>query len=258
MIDFVINKSARFTDVIPLLAGEEKCLPGKSFGPYVRSHYLIHYCLSGKGIICDPRGEHSVSDGEIFVIRPNEQTTYTADLADPWHYVWIGFTGTQACRFDTDRSVYPAPRDIFLRLSNLVMIGERSPSPYASVIHDIIHYTLGTEESPTDELSMIRRYVEYNYMKQISVDGIAKDFGIERSYLFRRFKSRYGKGVKEYLTEYRLERAKEILRLGHSVAATSAMVGYPDEFNFSRSFKKHFNISPSEWRRLSHTPSIIK
>ena len=71
MIDFVINKSARFTDIIPLLAGEQICPPRHSFGPYVRSHYLIHYCLSGKGAFRDPRGEHTVNEGEIFVIRPS-------------------------------------------------------------------------------------------------------------------------------------------------------------------------------------------
>ena len=85
-------------------------------------------------------------------------------------------------------------------------------------------------------------------MEPLSVSGLADVFSFERSYLFRIFKERYGVGIKEYITHVRMERAKAYLADGKRVADCAAMVGYTDEFNFSRSFKKQFGISPREWQ----------
>jgi AraC-like DNA-binding protein len=46
-----------------------------------------------------------------------------------------------------------------------------------------------------------------------------------------------------------MEYAKRFLTDGHSVGECAHLVGYEDEFNFSKSFKRHFGISPSQIRR---------
>ena len=85
-------------------------------------------------------------------------------------------------------------------------------------------------------------------MNSISVGALAKEFGYERSSLYRGFVSRYGIGVKEYLTELRMTRAKDFLSAGHTVSETAYLVGYRDEFGFSRAFKKHFGEAPSRYK----------
>ena len=251
MIELFINKNTTFAEVIPVVAGEERCAPSHSFGPYIRKYFIVHYCLRGKGVVEDPLGVHEVKAGEMFVIRPGESVIYTADEHEPWHYAWIGFVGSHAERLLTDRTVYPCPREVFERLRGLTARRERSPRPYASIVHDLIYYATGAEKSGDDTVSLVRRYIEYNYMKDLRVEDIAHSFGLERSYMFRLFKSKYGKGIKEYITDYRLERAKEMLINGHSVAMTAALVGYPDEFNFGHAFKKHIGMSPGAWRNTA-------
>ena len=81
-------------------------------------------------------------------------------------------------------------------------------------------------------------------MRPISVSSIAESFGFDRTYLYRAFKSRYGIGIKEYITEVRMRHAKEFLADGMSVGETARLVGYADEFNFSKAYKKHYNKSP--------------
>lgn len=251
MIELFINKNSSFKDVIPILAGEERCAPSHSFGPYVRKYYIVHYCISGKGRVENPSGVYEVRQGEMFVIRPGESVTYTADSSAPWHYAWVGFVGSHAERFNNGRTVYTCPGEVFERLRALSRAGERSPRPYASVVQDIIYYATGVEENESDAVSLVRRYIEYNYMKDLRVEDIAHAFGMERSYMYRLFKARYCMGVKEYLTEYRLERAKEMLIGGYSVAKTAALVGYTDEFNFAHAFKKHVGVSPGAWKIVS-------
>lgn len=234
------------TDIIPMFAGFESCDRGHSFGPHIRNHYLLHYCLSGKGKLFDKFGEHSVSKGELFVIRPGEVTTYTADSDDPWEYVWIAFKGTKAEIFDTDKSVYSSQSSPFSHIFELVRAAETSPYIYTSIIYEIIYRLFTEHEHSHDTLSAIRKYIRYNYMMDISAESVGRSFGYERTYLYRIFKKRYGIGIKEYIINVRMDNARQFLADGRSVGETAALTGYKDEFNFSRAYKKHFGIPPSQ------------
>ena len=248
MKEFVLNRASNVNDIIPLYTGGELCAPSHCYGPHVRGHYLIHYCTSGRGTLYDKHGTHEISAGELFIIRPGEVTTYVADSTDPWRYVWIAFKGESASLFDTDRSVYPCHDAPFLRIEELVESLELSPYPYIAAIYEII-YRLFSEEERTDTLSRIKKYIRYNYMLEISAESVARDFGYERTYLYRIFKARYGTGVKDYIIRVRMENAKSVLTGGHSVKETAALCGYGDEFGFSRAYKKYYGISPSKTRR---------
>ena len=82
-------------------------------------------------------------------------------------------------------------------------------------------------------------------MEDITVDRLGREFGFERTYLYRIFKQRYGLSPKEYITAVRMEQAKKLLLGGYSVKIAAYMVGYQDEFNFSKAYKKRFGVPPS-------------
>ncbi|MBQ8720188.1 MAG: helix-turn-helix domain-containing protein [Clostridia bacterium] len=248
MKDIILDIQGSASDIIPIFVGNEKCTPAHSFGPAVRDYHLIHFCLHGCGKLFDKFGEHEIYAGECFIIRPGEITTYTADSANPWHYVWIAFRGNLAERFSTDRSVYEVPAELSRKFFSYIEKGVTNPDIYTSIIYELSYHVVANTES-ADSLSHLRRYVRYNYMEDVTVDGLARSFGFERSYLFRLFKAKYGIGVKDYITEVRMKNAKRFLSEGHSVYQTAAMVGYKDEFNFSKAFKKYFGVSASEYKK---------
>lgn len=245
MESYVINvKGSR---IIPLFAGHEACSPSHSFGPYVRDCYLIHFCIGGKGVLKNESGSYAVGAGSFFVIRPGEVTTYTADAVSPWEYMWIAFR-TEGEEYFTDGcSVYDTPSGIDDRLHSLLKNDQLSHEGCLGIIYDLVYRVSESEESAggDEKIRRIRRYIKYNYMLPISVGSLAHDFGFERSYLYRMFKSKYGVGVKEYISSVRLERAEQFLRDGYSVKESAAMVGYTDEFNFSKAFKTRYGVSPS-------------
>lgn len=249
MKQFMINDGR--DDTLVLFTGEHECDKGYSFGPYIREHYLIHFCISGKGTILDKHGEHRVKAGELFIIRPGEVTTYTADEREPWHYIWIAFSGSIGDRLLDIKTVNKTPEGIAERLASLVDIEEDSSLLYKSIVYELI-YRLTTnsegENDYRDKLSKIRRYIKYNYMQRLRISEIAAEFGFDRSYLYRSFKMRYGIGVKEYIIKVRLERARELLRSGYNVGESAHLVGYEDEFNFSKTFKQYFGISPAQMK----------
>lgn len=249
----VIECQGDYTDVYPIFVGEHDCDRGHSFGPFVREYYLIHFCSSGCGTLEDRYGVHKISAGELFIIRPGEVTVYAADNKTPWSYSWIAFSGKRAGIFLGARSVYKIPDGMDRKLQELIGREETSSDIYVSFIYELMYllFSRSTESQAEDKLDRICRYIRYNYMENLRVSSLAHSFGFERSYLYRIFKKRYGVGIKEYIIGVRMEFAKKFLSEGYTVGECAHMVGYEDEFNFSKSFKRSFGLSPSEMKRAS-------
>lgn len=231
-------------DIIPIFTGYQECCKNHTFGPSVRDYYLIHFCLRGCGELRDKYGCHKISAGEVFIIRPGEMTTYSADSYDPWVYSWIAFYGDMADVFNTERSVYPFPMEIGNEISRITLDGITSPLLSISLIYKLIYQLFGERREVSNVAEKVRQYIDFNYMNSLSVNDLSIYFGYERSYLFRIFKAAYGVGIKEYITEKKMESAAALLERGYSVQRTAFAVGYNDQFNFSKAFKKHYGISP--------------
>lgn len=98
----------------------------------------------------------------------------------------------------------------------------------------------------------IIKVIKENYNQKISVKYIADKLNFSREYLHRVFVHVTGKSVLEYLTEYRIEKAKEILENGGKTSDVAEMVGYSDKSYFSDVFKSHTGVTPAEYKR-EHT-----
>lgn len=94
----------------------------------------------------------------------------------------------------------------------------------------------------------IKAVVEKNYGSEIAFARIAEELHLSRTYLSGLFKRVTGETFMNYLTLYRLEKAKELLRARrYMVYEVSTMVGYSDPTYFSRVFKQITGASPSEY-----------
>jgi AraC-like DNA-binding protein len=92
-------------------------------------------------------------------------------------------------------------------------------------------------------------YIEHNFQNNISVEEIADVCGLNRTYFGRIFKKAIGKTPQEFLLNYRMVKATELLQLTRlSVGDISNAVGYSNQLHFSRAFKNIYGISPREWR----------
>ena len=95
-----------------LFCGRQNCAPGDSVGPAVREHYLLHFCLSGRGVYQAQGRSYAIGPGEGFLILPDEVTSYQADQSEPWTHIWVGFHGSRAgeylhqCGLGRDHRVY--------------------------------------------------------------------------------------------------------------------------------------------------------
>lgn len=94
-------------------------------------------------------------------------------------------------------------------------------------------------------------YFEDHYSEKISLDRIAENMYLSPFYISKIFKSETGDTPIRHLINIRLEKAKELLENGWqgSIQEVAASVGYEDAYHFSKLFKKHYGISPSQARK---------
>lgn len=97
---------------------------------------------------------------------------------------------------------------------------------------------------------MIKDYISRNYMNDtLSVKDISSHVYLSTSYVCTFFKSETGQTLNQYLTEYRMEKAKQLLSdPRYKISEISSKVGYTDGNYFGKSFKKYSGFSPSEYR----------
>jgi transcriptional regulator GlxA family with amidase domain len=94
------------------------------------------------------------------------------------------------------------------------------------------------------------QYIRSGYGMQISVEGIAAHLGIDRTHLFRVFRRHLGTSPREYLLEFRLRKACELLRRTTlSIGEVACSVGFEQPAHFSAQFRRRRGVSPSEFRR---------
>ena len=258
--------------------GKEQCEPGYAFGPFVRTNYILHMVTGGRGLL--KKGEHAypVGPGQVFLIYPGEETTYCADEKDPWQYMWIGFHGfrseemMQRAGFSPDSPVLTCRNmdricetmEELLRYSELNYVNEllRTGSMY-HLLALITENSQPVMQKLRTENSTEQLYVKtaVNLLinskeKTIRVSDVADAIGISRSYLTSIFKREMKVSPQEFLMNFRMERAGDFLRYtDRPVGEIAEEVGYADSMSFSKAFKNHFHLTPSQFRSLK--PELV-
>lgn len=107
----------------------------------------------------------------------------------------------------------------------------------------------GADASGGDKVvSTIRRYV-FEHPADASLEEASALVYLSPAYVSRYFKQKTGQNFADFLLEQRMQKAAGLLRdLQYKIYDISAMVGYSNPFNFTRSFKKHFGMTPKEYR----------
>lgn len=101
-------------------------------------------------------------------------------------------------------------------------------------------------------LGTIYDYVEENYASPaLSLSSIAESLRFSPSYLTRYFKEKTGISLMQYIDRKRFEESKRLLAAtALPVKAIVERVGYTDEANFSRKFKKYEGVTPTQYRAM--------
>lgn len=104
-------------------------------------------------------------------------------------------------------------------------------------------------ERKRDIVWKVAEYIEQHYSENISLTSLAEEFFLAPTYLAKCFKDKTGRSVMQYLEEYRMKRAQELLRSSNlSISEIALESGYNDSNYFARSFRKYADMTPREYR----------
>ncbi len=92
-------------------------------------------------------------------------------------------------------------------------------------------------------------YIKSNFNEDISLTLVSKHLQVSEAYLSRLFKKETGENFINYLTDLRVEKAKDMLKSTDlTINEISQLVGYYNQEHFSRVFKKYEGCSPNRYR----------
>ena len=98
-------------------------------------------------------------------------------------------------------------------------------------------------------INKAKEYIHRNYSRDISLDDVSKDVNISPYYFSKVFKDETGENFIEYLTNIRINKAKELLQnTNMSMKEIGCEIGYMDPNYFSRIFKKNIGVTPTEFK----------
>lgn len=122
---------------------------------------------------------------------------------------------------------------------------------YESLKSILVRYWKKDKESvkldSPEFIEEIREYVESHLSQELTVSGLCREFNLSQSYLNLIFRKHGMESFNTYLRNARIERAKEIMERNPQmfIKDVAMMVGYKDQFYFSRIFRAVTGMSPS-------------
>ena len=100
------------------------------------------------------------------------------------------------------------------------------------------------------EILEVIDYIGANYGKELSVERLASIVFLTPDYLSRLFKKSMGKSISQYIRQFRMEKARELLTgTNRKVIDIGEAVGYPNYSYFCQSFREYFGTSPERYRQ---------
>ncbi|GIM29145.1 AraC family transcriptional regulator [Clostridium polyendosporum] len=261
----------QFKDLYPCFCGQAQCKPSHSFGPAVRPNYLLHFVLSGKGHYHVGDKPHLIQKNQGFLIYPNVVTYYEAGEKDPWSYIWIGFNGEKADTYlgyaglNKESLIFQCENGELLKKYVEDMLAHNTLSStdelrlqgllflfFSAITKNTLITAKERGNNTNIYVTKAIEFIQNNYFNDIKVKDIANYVCLNRSYFTTLFQNTVKQSPQQYLSNFRITRAAEMLTLTNlSIGDIARSCGYIDSLIFSKAFKKVKGVSPSVYRKTS-------
>ncbi|WEF28820.1 AraC family transcriptional regulator [Klebsiella aerogenes] len=256
-------------------------------------YYHWHQCVeflyisSGYGIVVVDNQHYTARPGRLFIFPPFRLHKVQVDHSDknPYHRTTMHIEQSVV---DSALSAFPRHQAQFAALAASNLPAQiYDLSEHAAFIERILaqfHQIGGNEQTPACEVaflvmqlmaflpeqppsypprqqtaaSRIMSWVETHYASKFSLNRLAFDLGLSRSYTSRVFRQQTGGSIHEYLLTRRIKRSCDLLRNSdENIDAIALAVGFSEVSYFITCFKKMMRQTPLQYRKASQRRSAL-
>lgn len=244
---------------------EYNLLPGARYGPIIRNVYIIECCVEGYGSVIINENEFSIAPGDCYILFPGDTVVHTADSAEPRKGYWCAIDGLDLGFIFKEAgisSVTPfAPKELFTELCGCIqkMVAEWGNEDAGkslretSCIYEFLGILMKNKKAAVydDRIERAIGLMESKYHENLSVDCIAREVGLERSYFSVLFKEKTTVSPYQYLTSLRIYKACNLIEKEHCSIREAAIATGFDPCNFARIFKRVIGKTPAEYYKTN-------
>ena len=259
----------------------------ESFGAthrlYGRKDWYLSFNRAGRMKYMNKKLMYDIQENMVFIYAPNEEQYYGQADDNPIENYWVHFTGSGVApimeKLGLTSRVYSVNKDLseyfekmMDELANKFYGFEAASSAWLiMILTEVARYAhkkigpVSTADRRYSEIAKTVQYIKDNYHRKITVAELAELSHFSVSYYCKIFREILKKSPQQYLLEYRLYRASDlVIRTRLSIREIASMCGYNDQLYFSKIYKQFYGYSPSEHRKMhrdtdkeaSYNPSI--
>lgn len=240
---------------------EYDLLPGECYGPIIRNIYIIECCVEGYGSVIVNGNEFFINPGDCYILLPGDTIIHTADSKNPRKGYWCAIDGLDLGFIFKEAGISSnspfAPREFFNELCTclLKMVKDWNNDDggkalrETSYIYEFLGILMKNKKTTTNDsrIELAIGLMETKYHEQLSIEGIAKEVGLERSYFSVLFKEKTAVSPHKYLTALRIRKACDLIEKENCSISEAAVATGLDPCNFARIFKREMGKAPLEY-----------
>ena len=237
------------------------------------NEYLLLYSINGTVRYTKDKRTFYVQPNSVITTACNTKLTFTR-VSREWRYYYFIISGSHAKLFYNlirthDNIVLCNPftniLDSFMELFDILCETTENGNDAWKYTHtSLLVHTIFTsmydivynlheikELTPAQESSInaALKYISSNYKEELNIENISNKVGFSKYYFCKIFKQQMGTTIHQYVNEYRINKAKELLAYSKlSISSIASKVGFKTTLTFIRAFERSTHMTPSEYR----------
>lgn len=249
--------------------------------PNGRNDYQLIYVADGQAWFVVDGTDVLAKPGGFLIYSPNAPQNYHYYLNDNPDIYWVHFGGYHAARLleqlnlKTDCVLSSQLNNSIIRrwlqMIRELTLKQNGFETLVPVCCIEILTLISREMTPLNTIELrsqktildAMEYISNEMSRSLSIQELARHLGVSVSWLNLKFKSYTGMSPMQYIINFKVSRAQELLHTTDlSITEIAQMCGYDDPLYFSRIFHKHTKTSPREFRKktalLEETDNNLK
>lgn len=223
--------------------------------------YEIIVMLEGEMYIAEDEARYIVKADDMLLLRAGRTHFGYAKSMERVNFFWVHFhTDSESFLSLPSHASLSRPasvQQLFKQLLHVSGYGsEEADAALLLLLSELKRQLGGPQTARNATVDQICRWVDIHLHQPINVQKVAETFNFNKEYISKMVKREKGVGLKTYILNGRMDRARQLLLNTHqSVKEIAAACGFSDYKLFLRRFKQYEGVTPSQYRhRLFSTP----